>query len=110
MSLELAILDNTLVLRELIGLLSRTGMPKQLELFVDEPLSVVISPTTGEVIEYIPPAEPEAKEITLADISAAIIQGVKTDRAHVVRVLERFNAKKGTDLNPSMYKAFMETI
>jgi hypothetical protein len=56
------------------------------------------------------PASTAAEPITYDQVSKAITDGVKADRAKVVTVLAQFGAKKGTELKAEQYADFMAAL
>jgi len=54
------------------------------------------------------PCAPEAP--TYDDVAKAITAAVKVNREQAVAALARFGAKRGPDLAPAQYAAFLETL
>lgn len=51
-----------------------------------------------------------AEKIAYDVVAGAITAGVKANRQHVVDTLAKFGAKKGTDLKPADYAAFLTDL
>lgn len=119
MSLEAAIQENTSVLRELLARLSGAvitppTVPAAKEVEVPKP-----APTPAAAAALpTPPASaaPAAAAASPSDVvaydqvSKAITDGVKADRAKVVAVLAEFGVKKGTELKPEQYAEFLAAL
>jgi hypothetical protein len=122
MSLEQAISDNTAAIYELISTL--TNQAKQVTLDLKAPkydaLPTGTVTLTGfspvqdfkELLESLP--EPPAELIpdpvfvpTYDDVATAIKAVFRTDRELVVSVLAKYGAKKGPELKPEDYAAFL---
>lgn len=122
MSLEQAISDNTAAIYELISTL--TNQAKQVTLDLKAPkydaLPTGTVTLTGfspvqdfkELLESLP--EPPAELIpdpvfvpTYDDVSAAIKAVFRTNRDLVISVLAKYGAKKGPELKPEDYAAFL---
>ena len=55
--------------------------------------------------------EPESTGLVYeTDVAPKIAAAVKTNRADVIAVLQRFDAKTGKDLKPADYAAFLEDL
>ena len=122
MSLEQAISDNTAAIYELISTL--TNQAKQVTLDLKAPkydaLPTGTVTLTGfspvqdfkELLESLP--EPPAELIpdpvfvpTYDDVATAIKAVFRTNRELVVSVLAKYGAKKGPELKPEDYAAFL---
>lgn len=61
-------------------------------------------------------AEPQASTaatdatITYDQVAKAITERAKSDRGHVVATLDKFGAKKGTELKPEDFAAFLKAL
>lgn len=69
------------------------------------------SPPAAASAATAAPASTAATEpVTYDQVCKAITDGVKADRAKVVAVLEKFGAKRGTDLVATQYADFMAAL
>ena len=134
MSLEAAILENTSVLRELLARLTVVAIPTatpdtKVEVKKLDAPAASGQPTATAKKEAAAPesttsapnpaaqsAAPEsqastaATTITYDQVAKAITDGVKSSRDKVVAALAKFNAKKGTELKPDQYAAFLAEL
>ena len=126
MSLEQAISDNTAAIYELIAALTHQAKQVTLDLkapkydaLLTKPV-VTLVPPSGKVtlagfsplLESLP--EPPAELIpdpvfvpTYDDVATAIKAVFRTNRELVVSVLAKYGAKKGPELKPEDYAAFL---
>ncbi|NDG42496.1 MAG: hypothetical protein EBY28_24880 [Betaproteobacteria bacterium] len=129
MSLEQALADNTAAIRELIAAM-RPAAPATVTAVVqaitapaaDTSKIVLIDPdekAAPEVPYVMPPLQPREAvveapaalaAIEYAQVAQAIIDAFKADRAKVIAALGKFGAKKGPELKPADYAAFLEEL
>ena len=126
MSLEQALADNTAAIRELIAAM-RPAAPATVTAVVqaitapaaDTSKIVLIDPDekAAPEVAYTMPAlqsreavveEPAA--IEYAQVAQAIIDSFKVDRTKVIAALGKFGAKKGPELKPADYAAFLAEL
>ena len=123
MSLEQAISDNTAAIYELISTLTNNAKQVTLDLkapkydaLPTKPVVTLVKPegkvTVAFTHEVLP--EPPAERIpdpvfvpTYDDVSAAIKAVFRTNRDLVISVLAKYGAKKGPELKPEDYAAFL---
>jgi hypothetical protein len=116
MSLEQAISDNTAAIYELISTLTNQARQVTLDLKAPKydaiPTGTVTLTGFGRLLESLP--EPPAELIpdpvfvpTYDDVAAAIKAVFRTNRELVVSVLAKYGAKKGPELKPEDYAAFL---
>jgi hypothetical protein len=133
MSLEQALADNTAAIRELIAVMRPAApvtapvMTYHVESTKDnvstivariDGLPVLVKPdekAAPEVPYVLPALQPrEAVEapaaIEYAQVAQAIIDAFKADRAKVIAALGKFGAKKGPELKPADYAAFLAEL
>jgi hypothetical protein len=60
--------------------------------------------------EAVTAPEPSPSELAYGDVSKAITEGVKKDRVHVVKTLANFGVKRGTELKPEQWAAFVKEL
>jgi hypothetical protein len=129
MSIEQAISDNTAAIYELISTLTNQARQVTLDLKAPKYDALPANP----VVTLVPPAgtvtltgfsplldslpEPPAELIpdpmfvpTYDDVSAAIKAVFRTNRELVVSVLAKYGAKKGPELKPADYAAFLADL
>ena len=123
MSLEQALADNTAAIRELIAAM-RPAAPATVTAVVqavtapaaDTSTIVLIDPdekAAPEVPYTLPALQPREAvveapaAIEYAQVAQAIIDAFKADRAKVIAALGKFGAKKGPELKPADYAAFL---
>ena len=128
MSLEQALADNTAAIRELIAAM-RPAAPATVTAVVQaitapaaDTSTILIAPdekAAPEVPYTMPPLQPREAvveapaapaAIEYAQVAQAIIDAFKVDRAKVVATLGKFGAKKGPELKPADYVAFLAEL
>ena len=126
MSLEQALADNTAAIRELIAAM-RPAAPATVTAVVqaitapaaDTSKIVLIDPdeqAAPEVPYVLPALQPREvvveapAAIEYAQVAQAIIDAFKADRAKVIAALGKFGAKKGPELKPADYAAFLAEL
>ena len=126
MSLEQALADNTAAIRELIAAM-RPAAPATVTAVVqaitapaaDTSKIVLIDPdekAAPEVAYTMPALQPreavveEPAAIEYAQVAQAIIDSFKVDRTKVIAALGKFGAKKGPELKPADYAAFLAEL
>ena len=126
MSLEQALADNTAAIRELIAAM-RPAAPATVTAVVqaitapaaDTSKIVLIEPdekAAPEVAYTLPALQPREvvveapAAIEYAQVAQAIIDSFKVDRAKVIAALGKFGAKKGPELKPADYAAFLAEL
>jgi hypothetical protein len=128
MSLEQALADNTAAIRELIAAM-RPAAPATVTAVVQaitapaaDTSTILIAPdekAAPEVPYTMPPLQPREAvveapaapaAIEYAQVAQAIIDTFKVDRAKVVATLGKFGAKKGPELKPADYAAFLAEL
>jgi len=128
MSLEQALADNTAAIRELIAAM-RPAAPATVTAVVQaitapaaDTSTILIAPdekAAPEVPYTMPPLQPREAvveapaapaAIEYAQVAQAIIDAFKVDRAKVVATLGKFGAKKGPELKPADYAAFLAEL
>jgi hypothetical protein len=126
MSLEQALADNTAAIRELIAAM-RPAAPATVTAVVqaitapaaDTSKIVLIDPdeqAAPEVPYVMPALQPREvaveapAAIEYAQVAQAIIDAFKADRAKVIAALGKFGAKKGPELKPADYAAFLAEL
>lgn len=139
MSLEQAVLENTAAIRELIaalnaqkhsGCMGGCEKPAEKPATAPEPAPAVVAKVSAPVQQAIAaaklPAEPvtapapeptaetivvtEAAAVTYDDVSNAITAMFKIDRNRIIATLAKFGVKKGPELDPSEYAAFIAEL
>lgn len=136
MSLEQALAENTAAIRELIAVMrpaASVAAPKSVTTYhVEstkddvstivarvETLPVLVKPdekAAPEVPYALPALQPREAvveapaAIEYAQVAQAIIETFKVDRAKVVATLGKFGAKKGPELKPADYAAFLAEL
>ena len=123
MSLEQALADNTAAIRELIAAM-RPAAPATVTAVVqaitapaaDTSKIVLTDPdekAAPEVAYTLPALQPREvvveapAAIEYAQVAQAIIDSFKVDRTKVIAALGKFGAKKGPELKPADYAAFL---
>ncbi len=79
---------------------------------MDEPLPVikeVVEPVV-EVPKPTTPTDVGTATISYAEVAAAIVSTFKADRNKTVATLAQFGAKKGPELKPEDYAAFLSVL
>ena len=126
MSLEQALADNTAAIRELIAAM-RPAAPATVTAVVqtvtapaaDTSKIVLIEPdekAAPEVPYTLPALQPREAvveapaAIEYAQVAQAIIDSFKVDRTKVIATLGKFGAKKGPELKPADYAAFLAEL
>ena len=126
MSLEQALADNTAAIRELIAAM-RPAAPATVTAVVqaitapaaDTSKIVLIEPdekAAPEVPYTMPALQPREAvveapaAIEYAQVAQAIIDSFKVDRTKVIAALGKFGAKKGPELKPADYAAFLAEL
>ena len=126
MSLEQALADNTAAIRELIAAM-RPAAPATVTAVVqaitapaaDTSKIVLIDPdekAAPEVAYTLPALQPREvvveapAAIEYAQVAQAIIDSFKVDRTKVIAALGKFGAKKGPELKPADYAAFLAEL
>ena len=126
MSLEQALADNTAAIRELIAVM-RPAAPATVPAVVqaitapaaDTSKIVLIEPdekAAPEVPYVLPALQPREvvveapAAIEYAQVAQAIIDSFKVDRTKVIAALGKFGAKKGPELKPADYAAFLAEL
>ena len=126
MSLEQALADNTAAIRELIAAM-RPAAPATVTAVVqaitapaaDTSKIVLIEPdekAAPEVPYTMPALQPREvvaeapAAIEYAQVAQAIIDSFKVDRTKVIAALGKFGAKKGPELKPTDYAAFLAEL
>ena len=136
MSLEQALADNTAAIRELIAAMrpaASVAAPKSVTTYhVEstkddvstivarvETLPVLVKPdekAAPEVPYALPALQPREAvaeapaAIEYAQVAQAIIDSFKVDRSKVIAALGKFGAKKGPELKPADYAAFLAEL
>jgi hypothetical protein len=134
MSLEQALADNTAAIRELIAVMRPAApvtapvMTYHVESTKDDVSTIVArvdglpvlidpnekaAPEVPYVMPALQPREAVAEApaaIEYAQVAQAIIDTFKVDRAKVVATLGKFGAKKGPELKPADYAAFLAEL
>ena len=134
MSLEQALADNTAAIRELIAAMRPAAsvaapvMTYHVESTKDDVstlvarvdgLPVLVKPeekAAPEVPYTLPALQPREAvveapaAIEYAQVAQAIIDSFKADRAKVIAALGKFGAKKGPELKPADYAAFLAEL
>jgi len=126
MSLEQALADNTAAIRELIAAM-RPAAPATVNA-VAQAITAPAADTSKIVlvkkdekaapeVPYVMPAlQPREAvvdapaAIEYAQVAQAIIDSFKVDRAKVIAALGKFGAKKGPELKPADYAAFLAEL
>ena len=126
MSLEQALADNTAAIRELIAAM-RPAAPATVTAVVqaitapaaDTSKIVLTDPdekAAPEVAYTLPALQPREvvveapAAIEYAQVAQAIIDSFKVDRTKVIAALGKFGAKKGPELKPADYVAFLAEL
>lgn len=126
MSLEQALADNTAAIRELIAAM-RPAAPATVTAVVqavtapaaDTSSIILIEPeekAAPEVPYTMPALQPREvvveapAAIEYAQVAQAIIDSFKVDRTKVIAALGKFGAKKGPELKPADYAAFLAEL
>ena len=126
MSLEQALADNTAAIRELIAAM-RPAAPATVTAVVqaitapaaDTSKIVLTDPdekAAPEVAYTMPALQPREvvgeapAAIEYAQVAQAIIDSFKVDRTKVIAALGKFGAKKGPELKPADYAAFLAEL
>jgi hypothetical protein len=135
MSLEQALADNTAAIRELIAAMrpaASVAAPKSVTTYhvesTKDDVSTIVARVDGlpvlvkpdekaapEVPYVLPALQPrETVEapaaIEYAQVAQAIIDSFKVDRTKVIAALGKFGAKKGPELKPADYAAFLAEL
>lgn len=126
MSLEQALADNTTAIRELIAAM-RPAAPATVTAVAqaitapaaDTSKIVLIEPdeeAAPEVPYTLPALQPREAVVEVpaaieyAQVAQAIIDSFKVDRTKVIAALGKFGAKKGPELKPADYAAFLAEL
>ena len=126
MSLEQALADNTAAIRELIAAM-RPAAPATVTAVVQaitapaaDTSKIVLSEpdekAAPEVAYTLPALQPREvvveapAAIEYAQVAQAIIDSFKVDRTKVIAALGKFGAKKGPELKPADYAAFLAEL
>ena len=132
MSLEQALADNTAAIRQLIAAMrpAASVAPKSVTTFhvesTKDDVSTIVARVDGlpvlvkpdekaapEVAYTMPALQPREvvveapAAIEYAQVAQAIIDSFKVDRTKVIAALGKFGAKKGPELKPADYAAFL---
>ena len=136
MSLEQALADNTAAIRELIAAMRPAASVAALKSVTTyhvestkddvstivarvETLPVLVKPdekAAPEVAYAMPALQPREvvveapAAIEYAQVAQAIIDSFKVDRTKVIAALGKFGAKKGPELKPADYAAFLAEL
>lgn len=136
MSLEQALADNTAAIRELIAAMrpaASVAAPTRVTMYHVEStkddvstivarvdgLPVLVKPdekAASEVPYVLPALQPREAvaeapaAIEYAQVAQAIIDSFKVDRSKVIAALGKFGAKKGPELKPADYAAFLAEL
>ena len=136
MSLEQALADNTAAIRELIAAMrpaASVAAPKSVTTYhvesTKDDVSTIVARVDGlpvlvkpdekaapEVAYTMPALQPREAvveapaAIEYAQVAQAIIDSFKVDRTKVIAALGKFGAKKGPELKPADYVAFLAEL
>jgi CCR4-NOT transcriptional regulation complex NOT5 subunit len=134
-SLEQAISDNTAAVKELIGVWAKllqqgknintkvaageiatvTAGDVEIAVATPKPAAVAATPTATVTATPAATVPDEAvvvspSEVTYAEVSAAVILKMKTDRAAVMSAAAKFGVKNAKELKPEQWAKFIEAI
>lgn len=135
MSLELALQENTETMKALIAALAATGLAAASSANAVKPMAAQAAagasgqttakageadapanitnakaPVAASVKADAPASIAATDPVTYDQVSKAITDGVKADRAKVVDALATFGANKGTELKAEQYADFLKAL